>query len=68
MDEIPSGNLWSHPTIRLVGESKVLNALPLCFLCLRGMQRIRDHRSPRSMRVSGPLSFPRPGSRGRMHG
>jgi hypothetical protein len=30
MDEIPSGNLWSPMTVRLVGESRGLNALPPC--------------------------------------
>jgi hypothetical protein len=32
MDEIPSGNLRSHLTVRLVGESRALNSLPLRFL------------------------------------
>jgi hypothetical protein len=68
MDEIPSGNLWSRMTARLVGVRMVLNALPLCFLCLHGQRRIWDRRYPRSMGVSGPLTFPRPGSRGIMHG
>jgi hypothetical protein len=31
MDEIPSGNLWSHMTVRLVGESRELNALLFSF-------------------------------------
>jgi hypothetical protein len=62
MDEIPSGNLWSHMAVRFVGVSRMLIALPLCFLCIRGQRSIRDRRSPRSMGVSGPLTFPRPGN------
>jgi hypothetical protein len=31
MDKIPSGNLQSHTIIRLVGERRVLNTLPLSF-------------------------------------
>jgi hypothetical protein len=49
-------------TVSLVGVSRVLNALPLCFLCIHGQRSIRDRRSPRSMGVSGPLTFPRPGN------
>ena len=30
MDEIPSGDRWSPMTVRLVGEIRGLNALPLC--------------------------------------
>jgi hypothetical protein len=63
MDEIPSRNLWSCMAIRLVGVSRMLNALPLCFLCICGQRSIRDRRTPRSMGVSGPLTFPRPGNR-----
>jgi hypothetical protein len=33
MDKIPSGNLWSHMTVRLVGESRVLNTLLFSFSC-----------------------------------
>jgi hypothetical protein len=31
MDEISLGNLRSPTIVRLVGESRALNALPLCF-------------------------------------
>jgi hypothetical protein len=31
MDEISSGSLRSPMIIRLVGESRELNALPICF-------------------------------------
>jgi hypothetical protein len=68
MDEIPSGNLRSHPTVRLVGESRALNALPLGFSVSSWAAKKLDRRSSRSMGVSGPLIFPRLGRCGRMHG
>jgi hypothetical protein len=68
MDEIPLGNLWSHPTVKLVGESRALNALPLGFFVSSWEVKKSDRRYSRSMGVSGPLIFPHPGRCGRMHG
>jgi hypothetical protein len=66
MDEIPSEDLWSFTTVRLEEEIRALHALTP-FLYLREWRRNQDRRSPRSVRVSGPLVFPRPGSSGRVH-
>jgi hypothetical protein len=68
MDEIPSGNLRSHPTVRLVGKGRDVNGLTPLFSVSSWATKNLDRRSPRSMRISGPLIFPRPGSHGRMPG
>jgi hypothetical protein len=57
-DEIPSRNMRSHMTIRLVGESRVLNALLFSFFVTSwiakklGPQIPRAHESIRTMDLS----------------